>query len=268
MHCGLVLAGQLDAASQQEAIQALCLVDWERTKRIEFDNRFRSLKEPLETLDCANGCLYAMQLNIYAYILESEYGYSVAKMYLAQVHPSLNRPRLIDVPKLQLHVDLVVEDQIERGLAVAAARPGEFARFELPTPLHNRVSETLSGKAARTTYPLGLGQLPERAVDICLSFVLAPLLMCTLCAVSRRFLDACWRPTAWSDTLVDAGQNRPHGLQAHEHHTLWWRAVGVVCRPCAFGSVCFHIFYGWRPWHWAHTAVKKAKWYQPSRRVT
>ena len=65
MHCGLVLAGQLDALFRHEVTGALCLVDWKRTKTIEFGNRFRSLREPLETLDCANGSLYSMQLNVY-----------------------------------------------------------------------------------------------------------------------------------------------------------------------------------------------------------
>ena len=79
MHCGLVCCGQLDALFQHEVTADLCLVDWKRTKTIEFENRFRTLNPPLETMPQSNGNVYSMQLNVYAYILESEYGYSVRR---------------------------------------------------------------------------------------------------------------------------------------------------------------------------------------------
>ena len=86
-----------------------------RSNSIRFGNSFRSLKEPLQHLPDSNGWLYSLQLNTYRYILESEYSMRVSSMYLAQVHPCLPRARLIEVPRMQEELDLIVEDQINRA---------------------------------------------------------------------------------------------------------------------------------------------------------
>ena len=66
-------------------------------------------------------------------ILESEYGYHVGgNMYLGVVHASLDRPRLIKVPVLQEELELVVADQISKGLALSYSVPGPAAPFRLP----------------------------------------------------------------------------------------------------------------------------------------
>ena len=67
---------------------------------------------------------------MYAYILDTEYGYEVSRMWLGQVHPILSQPRLLEVPKLD-HMALLVEDQISRGLAVSEAIAGHDAPFAL-----------------------------------------------------------------------------------------------------------------------------------------
>ena len=106
------------------------ILDWKRTKSIRFDNAFRSLKEPLQHLPDSNGFLYSLQLNVYKYMLETEYGLRVSSMYLAQVHPCLLRARLIEVPCMRDELQLIVEDQIDRGEAISGALPD--ARFALP----------------------------------------------------------------------------------------------------------------------------------------
>ena len=103
-----------------------------RTKSIRFCNSFRSLKEPLQHLPDSNGWLYCLQLNTYRYILETEYGMRVASMYLAQVHPCLARARLIEVPRMEEELELIVEDQKDRGEALSGALPD--APFTLPPP--------------------------------------------------------------------------------------------------------------------------------------
>ena len=129
-HCGLCLAGQADALFV-DAGGDIVILDWKRTKSIRFDNAFRSLKEPLDHLPDSNGWLYNLQLNTYRYILESEYGMRVSGMYLAQVHPCLPRARLIEVPRMEEELELIVEDQIHhRGEAISGALPD--ARFALP----------------------------------------------------------------------------------------------------------------------------------------
>ena len=115
-----------------EATSELALLDWKRTKSIREENPWRLLKEPIGLPD-TNGWLYALQLNVYSYILSTEYGYDVSRMYLGQVHPTLSRARLIEVPKLEEHMALLIEDQISRGLAVSEAAPGPDSPFLLPT---------------------------------------------------------------------------------------------------------------------------------------
>ena len=129
-HCGLCLAGQADALFV-DAGGDIVILDWKRTKSIRFDNAFRSLKEPLDHLPDSNGWLYSLQLNTYRYILETEYGMRVSGMYLAQVHPCLPRARLIEVPRMEEELELIVEDQIHhRGEAISGALPD--ARFAVP----------------------------------------------------------------------------------------------------------------------------------------
>ena len=101
-----------------------------RTKSIKFDNAFRSLKEPLQHLPDSNGFLYSLQLNVYKYMLETEYGMRVSSMYLGQVHPCLPRARLIEVPSMSDALKLIVADQIDLGEAISGALP--HARFALP----------------------------------------------------------------------------------------------------------------------------------------
>ena len=68
----------------------------------------------------------------YAYILDTEYDYHVSRMMLGQVHPILSQPHLVEVPKLEDHMALLIEDQISRGLAVSEAIAGHDAPFVLP----------------------------------------------------------------------------------------------------------------------------------------
>ena len=130
--CKLCLAGQADALYKHESTGHLCLLDWKRTKAIRLDNPWRSLREPLENLPDSNGWLYALQLNTYAWILEQEYDAIVVQMFLGHVHPTLGRGRLLEVPKMPEHMQLLVDDQIARGLAVSEATTGPNAPFVLP----------------------------------------------------------------------------------------------------------------------------------------
>ena len=128
-HNGLCLAGQADALFV-DADGALTILDWKRTKSIRFENSFRSLKEPLQHLPDSNGWLYCLQLNVYRWMLETEFGMRVSSMWLGQVHPCLARAKLIQVPSMQDELELIVEDQIHRGDALSGALPD--ATFALP----------------------------------------------------------------------------------------------------------------------------------------
>ena len=61
----------------------IIVVDWKRSKAIRMENERASLKHPLGHLAETNYWLYALQLNLYAYFLETEYGMRVGGYYLA-----------------------------------------------------------------------------------------------------------------------------------------------------------------------------------------
>jgi len=44
----------------------------------------------------------------------------------------LPKPRLVRVPLLQEEMELIVGDQVSRGLAMSVATAGPYALFELP----------------------------------------------------------------------------------------------------------------------------------------
>ena len=67
---------------------------------------------PLEHLPDCNYYLYCLQVNLYAYILESEYGFTVANMILGVVHPQRNNAQIIEVPRLTAEIRVLVEHEI------------------------------------------------------------------------------------------------------------------------------------------------------------
>ena len=63
-HIGLCVCGQLDALFKNDHGE-LCILDWKNCKNVKFENKFRSLREPLNHLAECNGNLYSLQLNAY-----------------------------------------------------------------------------------------------------------------------------------------------------------------------------------------------------------
>ena len=65
---------------------------------------------------------YALQLNMYRYVLETEYGLDVSRMMLAVAQPCLTLPRLVEVPRLDAEVRAIHEFEIEHDRADVSAR--------------------------------------------------------------------------------------------------------------------------------------------------
>ena len=78
------------------------------------------LRYPLEQLPDCNFWIYSLQLNLYRYIVETEYAHDVSGMFLAVVHPDQSLPRLIEVPRLDDEMRALHEYEIEQGRAVAS----------------------------------------------------------------------------------------------------------------------------------------------------
>jgi hypothetical protein len=128
-HAGLRIAGQPDLLAR-DAAGRVFVIDWKRIRALRYDCPFRSLRHPVEHLPDANYWHYALQVNVYAFMLESEYQVEVGGMYLAVVHPTLPRGRCVEVPWLREEVAAIVDEEIACGRAGSPCE-GEDAHTDI-----------------------------------------------------------------------------------------------------------------------------------------
>ena len=120
-HVGLRLAGQIDALFLDRDWK-LVIVDWKRIRHLKYENPHASFLYPLDNFPDTNYWTYALQLNMYRYVLETEYGLDVSRMMLAVVHPDAGSPALVDVPRLEAEIQAIHDLEIEHGRAHVSAR--------------------------------------------------------------------------------------------------------------------------------------------------
>jgi hypothetical protein len=127
-HCGLRVAGQADLIAIEAGTGKMIILDWKRSKEICFTNRYRKLKAPLSHLDDCNYSHYCLQLNVYRYIMETEYDMEVGGMYLGVFHPNQTAPICIEVPRMEREITLLVKhEQLVNG--AGSPIPGSDAPF-------------------------------------------------------------------------------------------------------------------------------------------
>ena len=84
------------------------------------------MKEPLGHLPDCNFYTYSLQLNLYSYILSTEYGMPVNSMLLGIVHPDRDKGRLLSVPCLREEVESIVEHERASGRATEVSAGDSF----------------------------------------------------------------------------------------------------------------------------------------------
>ena len=100
----------------------LIIYDWKRCREItktNAANKFAS-HPAIEHLPDTNYWHYALQLNIYKYILQAKYGKTVTDLYLIVLHPEAPSYKRIKLPDLQTEIAELFEERI-RGFATDAA---------------------------------------------------------------------------------------------------------------------------------------------------
>ena len=107
-HCGLGIAGQADFIGVLPS-GGLVIIDWKRAKKIVADNPFQQMRQPMEHLPDCNLTHYQLQLNMYKYILESEYGMEVVELCLCVLHPNQACYKVIQVPPMNEEINAIVE---------------------------------------------------------------------------------------------------------------------------------------------------------------
>ena len=89
------------------------IYDWKRSDKLIAKNGLpiknslygEKALPPIENLDDSPYYHYALQLSLYKYILEKNYGITVSKLRLGIFHPSYNKPYVLEMPYLQNEID-------------------------------------------------------------------------------------------------------------------------------------------------------------------
>ena len=115
------LAGSTDLAVRLPA-GALALIDWKRSDKLRKGTRsFGGMRmaAPLDHLEDCKCAIYALQLNLYRWLLEAHYGERVALMILCSVHPEA--PFVTAVPDLGSEVRCLMAQRRREHAAVRRA---------------------------------------------------------------------------------------------------------------------------------------------------
>jgi hypothetical protein len=101
------VAGTVDALFKKPHKEEYLIVDWKRSKKLVVDGHPKkygygyALSE-LNHLDNSSYYKYALQQNIYKYILENKHGLTISSMNLIVLHENFDhyhRVNLINMPK-------------------------------------------------------------------------------------------------------------------------------------------------------------------------
>ena len=87
-HCGMRCAGQPDLLCQTETGDVV-IIDWKRTPKVSLVGSAAPCLYPLQHVPSTCFFHYALQVNMYRMMLETEYGMKVDSMWLAVCHPRL-----------------------------------------------------------------------------------------------------------------------------------------------------------------------------------
>lgn len=103
------LAGQIDGVFVDPKTGHLTLFDWKRSKAVKKTNDWENGYGPVAHLPNANFWHYSLQLNIYKYILQTKYGFTVDAMYLVFLHPNQDNYMSLQVSNFQKEVKDMME---------------------------------------------------------------------------------------------------------------------------------------------------------------
>ena len=106
------LAGTIDFVDYQNG--EYTVYDWKRSDKIIANgmpiktNKYGEKGNyPLEHIDNSPYYHYALQLSLYKFILERNYGIKIDKLRLGIFHPSYNKPYLLEVPYLENEINTI-----------------------------------------------------------------------------------------------------------------------------------------------------------------
>ena len=105
------IAGTIDFVDYQNG--EYIIYDWKRSDKLIAKNGLpiknslygEKALPPIDNLDDSPYYHYALQLSLYKYILEKNYGIIISKLRLGIFHPSYNKPYVMEIPYLQREIN-------------------------------------------------------------------------------------------------------------------------------------------------------------------
>ncbi len=107
------LAGSIDMIFRRKSTGEFLIYDWKRSKEIRTENRFQSGLGPMSHLPDCNYWHYALQLNVYRWILQKHYGLVIRELAILVFHPDNKGYKRYKLPLL--------DDEVEAMIAARAA---------------------------------------------------------------------------------------------------------------------------------------------------
>ncbi|MFP4401898.1 MAG: PD-(D/E)XK nuclease family protein [Candidatus Nanoarchaeia archaeon] len=103
----LDIAGTVDCIAKDNSSGEIYIFDWKRVKEIKETSPDNALY-PLEHLANSNYWKYALQLNMYKYILEKHYNMKISGTYLVQLHDELEEFNKVKVVNMEYEIQKMV----------------------------------------------------------------------------------------------------------------------------------------------------------------
>jgi len=98
------IAGSIDMV-YMKSDGTLAIYDWKRVEDIKTENRWQQGKGPVDHLPDTNYWHYSLQLNVYRWILQRNYGFTVSELALVILHPLNQSWRVLRLNMLDDEVD-------------------------------------------------------------------------------------------------------------------------------------------------------------------
>ena len=103
------LTGSIDMVFRRKSDNTYHIYDWKRSKEIKLTNSYEQGYGPLSKIDNCNLWHYTVQLNVYRWFLERNYGLTIGDMVLVIVHPSNSSFVKIHVKRLTHEIEGMME---------------------------------------------------------------------------------------------------------------------------------------------------------------
>ena len=114
----LKIAGSIDML-YKNSDGSFSIFDWKRSKEIQKYNMYKkfSKTESVKNLPDLNFVHYSLQLNLYKYILETNYNFKIKDLILVQLHPNFKNYKLYECLDLTSELDLLIKERKNMLLA-------------------------------------------------------------------------------------------------------------------------------------------------------